>query len=60
MRPFTRPVLEKWVLPFTLPCLDSVEIALLRITSLAFRPLKEQTAKNVSVGRYSAYCACPS
>ena len=38
----------------------SIERARLGISYLSFRPLKEQTAKNVSVGRYSAYRACLS
>ena len=54
------PVLAKGVLPFSLPWLESVERARLGIPSLAFRPLKEQTAKNISVGPYSSYRACIS
>ena len=38
----------------------SIERAQLGLTALEFRPLKEQTAKNVSVGCDSAYHACLS
>ena len=46
----TIPVLAKGVLPFSLPCIDSIERARLGLPSLAFPTLKEETAKNVSVG----------
>ena len=54
------PILAKGVLPFSLPRLDSIKRERLGLTSLEFSPLKEQMAKNVSVGRDSAYCACLS
>ena len=52
------PVLVKGVIPFSLPQLDSIERARLGLASLAFCPLKEQTAKIISVGRFSVYRAC--
>ena len=54
------PVLVKGVIAFSLPWIDSVERFRLGLLSLAFRPLKEQTAKNVSVGCYGAYHDCLS
>ena len=58
--PFTHPVLAKGVLPFLLSWLESIAWVRPGIPSLAFHQLKEQTAKIVSVGCYSAYRACPS
>ena len=54
------PIIAKGVLPFYLTLIDSVERVRLGLTYLAFCPLKEQTARNVSVGRESAYRACIS
>ena len=54
------PVLTKGILPFSLTWLDSIERARLVLPYLSFRPLREQTAKNVSVGFDSAYRACLS
>ena len=53
------PVLEKGVLPFSLPWIDSIAIVWPGIPSISFRPLIEWTAKNVSVSCDSAYLACP-
>ena len=44
------PVIEKGILPFSLTWIESIDREQLGLTSLAFLPLKEQTAKNVSVG----------
>ena len=49
------PVLAKGVLSFSLPWLASIEKKILGLPSLAFRPIKEKTAKNASIGCDSAY-----
>ena len=51
------PVLAKGVLTFSLPWLDSIEIARLGLLPIVFCPLKEQMARNVSVSCDSGYCA---
>ena len=53
------PVLAKGVFTLYLPWLDSIERVRPGIPSLALRPLRAQTAKNVSIGRESAYRDCP-
>ena len=49
------PVLAKGVLPFSPPLLNSIARARPGIAYLGFCPLKKQTAKNISLGRDSAY-----
>ena len=51
------PVLAKGVLTFSLPWLDSIEIARLGLLPIVFCSLKEQMARNVSVSCDSGYCA---
>ena len=48
------PISAKVVRPFPLPWFDSIGQLRPVITSLSLHPLKEQTVKNVSIGRYSA------
>ena len=54
------PVLAKGVFNFYMPWLESIYRERIGLLSLELRPLKEQTAKHVSVGRDSAYRACLS
>ena len=49
------PVLATWVWPFSMSWLDSIARVRQGLPSLSFRLLREQTAKNISDGRDSAY-----
>ena len=53
------PVIAKGVLTFSLPWLHSIVRVQPGLPSLVFRPLREKTTKNVSIGCDSAYHACP-
>ena len=53
------PVRATGICLFLLPWFDSIAQVQPGLTFLLYHPLKEQTVKNVSVGCYSAYRACP-